>query len=116
MSFSDFATRTPAIWDYLFLAITLFATFSALPLEQVRQKYLSYAEDMSVKFPLKRARDRSNKGVLEELTSVLIKIAGHSGCAVWGVGLGRLVAGIVGSNPAQGMDVCSRLSVLCCPV
>jgi hypothetical protein len=32
------------------------------------------------------------------------------------VGLGRLVAEIVGSNPAQGMDVCPRLSVLCCPV
>jgi hypothetical protein len=32
--------------------------------------------------------------------------AGHSGRAVWGVGLGRLVAGIVGSNPTQGMDVC----------
>jgi hypothetical protein len=30
--------------------------------------------------------------------------------------LGQLVAGIVGSNPAQGMDVCPRLSVLCCPV
>jgi hypothetical protein len=29
---------------------------------------------------------------------------------------GRLVAGIVGSNPAQGMGVCPRLSVLCCPV
>jgi hypothetical protein len=42
--------------------------------------------------------------------------AGHRGRAVWGVGLGRLVAGIVGSNPAQGMDVCLRLSVLCCPV
>jgi hypothetical protein len=28
------------------------------------------------------------------------KIASHSGRAVWGVGLGRLVAGIVGSNPA----------------
>jgi hypothetical protein len=26
--------------------------------------------------------------------------AGRSGRAVWGVGLGRLVAGIVGSNPA----------------
>jgi hypothetical protein len=23
---------------------------------------------------------------------------------------------IVGSNPAQGMDVCPRFSVLCCPV
>jgi hypothetical protein len=43
-------------------------------------------------------------------------IAGHSGRAVWGVGLGRLVAGIVGSNPAEDMDVCPRLSVLCCPV
>jgi hypothetical protein len=32
------------------------------------------------------------------------------------VGLGRLVAGIVGSNPASGMDVCSRPSMLCCPV
>jgi hypothetical protein len=42
--------------------------------------------------------------------------AGHSGRAVWGVDLGRLIAGIVGSNPAQGMDVCPRLSVLCCPV
>jgi hypothetical protein len=41
---------------------------------------------------------------------------GYSGRAVWGVGLGRLVAGIVGSNPAQDMDVCPSLSVLCCPV
>jgi hypothetical protein len=40
---------------------------------------------------------------------VIIYGAGHSGRAVWGVGLGRLVAGIVGSNPAQGMDVCPRL-------
>jgi hypothetical protein len=31
--------------------------------------------------------------------------AGHSGRAVWGVGFGRLIAGIVGSNPAKGMDV-----------
>jgi hypothetical protein len=28
------------------------------------------------------------------------KCDGHSSRAVWGVGLGRLVAGIVGSNPA----------------
>jgi hypothetical protein len=41
---------------------------------------------------------------------------GHSGRAVWGVGLGRLVFGIVGSNPVQGMDVCLRFSLLCCPV
>jgi hypothetical protein len=32
------------------------------------------------------------------------------------MGLGRLVAVIVGSNPVQGMAVCPRLSVLCCPV
>jgi hypothetical protein len=29
---------------------------------------------------------------------------------------GRSNIGITGSNPAQGMDVCLRLSVLCCPV
>jgi hypothetical protein len=32
------------------------------------------------------------------------------------VGLGRLVAGIMGSNPASGMDVCPRPSLLRCPV
>jgi hypothetical protein len=37
-------------------------------------------------------------------------VAGHSGHAVWGVGIGRLVAGIVGSNVA----VCLRPSMLCC--
>jgi hypothetical protein len=42
--------------------------------------------------------------------------AGHSGQAVWGVGLDRWDTGILGSNPAQGVDVCPRLSVLCCPV
>jgi hypothetical protein len=47
---------------------------------------------------------------------VIVLLAGHSGRAVWDVGLGRLVAEIRGSNPAQGMDVCPRLSVLCCPV
>jgi hypothetical protein len=30
--------------------------------------------------------------------------------------LGRFDTGIVGLNPAQGMDVCPRLSVSCCPV
>jgi hypothetical protein len=29
---------------------------------------------------------------------------------------GSLLIGIVGLNPAQGMDVCLRPSVLCCPV
>jgi hypothetical protein len=28
----------------------------------------------------------------------------------------RLNIGITGSNPAWGMDVCPRISVLCCPV
>jgi hypothetical protein len=42
--------------------------------------------------------------------------AGHSGRAVWGVGRGRLGAGIVGSNSTQRMDGCPRLSVLCCPM
>jgi hypothetical protein len=28
----------------------------------------------------------------------------------------RLSIGIAGSNPAWGMDVCPRVSVLCCPV
>jgi hypothetical protein len=32
------------------------------------------------------------------------------------VGLDRLVAGIVGSNPAQGTDICPCLFVFCCPV
>jgi hypothetical protein len=43
--------------------------------------------------------------------------AGPGGRAVYGVvGLGLLVTGIVGSNPAQGMDVCLCVSALCCPV
>jgi hypothetical protein len=29
---------------------------------------------------------------------------------------GRSNVEIVGSNPARGMDVCLRFSVLCCPV
>jgi hypothetical protein len=40
------------------------------------------------------------------IVSTMSLKAGHSGRTVWGVGLGRLVAGIVGSNPAQSMDVC----------
>jgi hypothetical protein len=55
-------------------------------------------------------------GVLSDLIKVQHFWAGHSGRAVWGVGLGRLVTGIVGSNPTQGMDVCPPLSVLCFPV
>jgi hypothetical protein len=29
---------------------------------------------------------------------------------------GRMNAGIVGSNPSRGMDMCMRFSVLCCVV
>jgi hypothetical protein len=55
-------------------------------------------------------------GLLKYIISEPYKFyeAGHSGHAVWGVGLGRLVAGILGSNPAQG-----RMFVrvfLCCVV
>lgn len=32
------------------------------------------------------------------------------------MGVGRLVIGIVGSNPAEDKDVYPRLSVLCCPM
>jgi predicted secreted protein len=39
-----------------------------------------------------------------------------SGRAVWGAGLDRLDTGIVGSNPAQGMNVCPLLSACCCPL
>jgi hypothetical protein len=49
-----------------------FVTFSTLQFVQVKQKYLSYAEVIRVRFLLKRAGDRSNKDVLEKLTSVLI--------------------------------------------
>jgi hypothetical protein len=33
-----------------------------------------------------------------------------------GAGLGRSVAGIVGSNPARGKDVCHCIYMSCCPV
>jgi hypothetical protein len=36
--------------------------------------------------------------------------------AVLGEGLDRLDTEVVGSNPAKGMDDCSSISVLCCPV
>jgi hypothetical protein len=52
--------------------------------------------------------------VLLKYTSVVN--AGHSGCVVWGMGLDRSDTGLVGLNPAQGMDVCPCLSVLCCSV
>jgi hypothetical protein len=43
-------------------------------------------------------------------------MAGSGGRAVCVVGLGRLVAGIVGSNATRVMDVCICVPVLCCPV
>jgi hypothetical protein len=36
--------------------------------------------------------------------------------AVEGIGFGRLVAGIAASNPAEGMDVCICVYMLCCPL
>jgi hypothetical protein len=39
-------------------------------------------------------------------------LAGHGGRVIWGVGLSRLVAGIVGSNPARGVDGCLYVSLL----
>jgi hypothetical protein len=48
----------------------------------------------------------SHQTVVLNLIMLTILSAGHSGHTVWGEGLGRLVAGIVGLNPAQGMDVC----------
>lgn len=41
---------------------------------------------------------------------------GHNGCVVKDVGFGHLVAGIMGSNPTWGMNVCPHPSLLCCPV
>lgn len=41
--------------------------------------------------------------------------AGHSDRAISGVGLVLLGTGTAGSNPPQDMDVCLRISVLCCP-
>jgi hypothetical protein len=39
--------------------------------------------------------------------------AGPGGRAVKGVGFGRLITGIVVSNPVRGIDVCLCVSVLC---
>jgi hypothetical protein len=47
---------------------------------------------------------------------VAVENTSYSDHVVWSVGLERSDTGIVSSNPAQGMDVCPRLSVLCCPV
>jgi hypothetical protein len=49
------------------------------------------------------------------ITVIYIR-TGPGGGAVYGVGLGRSVTGIVGLNPARGMDVRLCISVSCCPV
>jgi hypothetical protein len=54
--------------------------------------------------------------ILLDLVTPTMFGASHSSHVVWGVVLDHSNAGIVGSNPAQGMDICLRLSVLCCPV
>jgi hypothetical protein len=54
--------------------------------------------------------------VAEWCRSQLPGNATHIGRSVWGVGLGYLVAGTVGLNPASGMDVCLRPFMLCFPV
>jgi hypothetical protein len=59
--------------------------------------------------PLRRKTDK-------RIQKTLCEDGGHSGHAICGKGLDRLNTGIVGSNPAQDMDVCPRLSVLSCPV
>jgi hypothetical protein len=51
--------------------------------------------------------------------SAALSVLKHTSCrSQWPCGLdrGRLLSRIAGSNPAQVMDVCPRLSVLCCPV
>jgi hypothetical protein len=47
---------------------------------------------------------------------VVVESADLSGRTVSSVDLGRLDTAIAGSNPAQGTDVCPRISVLCRPV
>jgi hypothetical protein len=53
---------------------------------------------------------------ISEALEIMYEYVVHSGRAVHGVGFGRLVTGIVRSNPARGMYVCLCVSVLCCSV
>jgi hypothetical protein len=53
---------------------------------------------------------------LLDLITVIMFGAAYSCRMVWGVGLDRSDTEVVGSNLVQGKDVCSLLSVLCCPV
>lgn len=47
---------------------------------------------------------------------VICIFAGHSGHAIWGLGLARLGTGIVVWNSAQAIEDCRRVYVLCCAV
>jgi hypothetical protein len=51
-----------------------------------------------------------------DISSIFVYITDPGGRALYGLGLDRFVTGIVGSNPARGMDVCLCVSVMCCPV
>jgi hypothetical protein len=48
----------------------------------------------------------------ENNIKIITKKAGHSGRAVWAVGLDRLDGETVGSNPLWGIDVCPRLIII----
>jgi hypothetical protein len=94
--------------------VSLISKFGAKPKSRWNSHKHTWQEsNTSVKW-IQMSQDRNQWWAL--LNMAINLFAGHSGRAVWGVGLGRLVAGIVGSNPAQCMDVCPRLSMLCCPV
>jgi hypothetical protein len=54
--------------------------------------------------------------VLLNLICLITFGTGPGGRAIQGVVVGRLVTGIMGSNPAGDMDVCLCVSVLCCLV
>jgi hypothetical protein len=54
-----------------------------------------------------------NSNVLQEERHTPVSIAERSEAST---AFGRSNVEIAGSNPARGMDVCPRVSVLCCPV
>jgi hypothetical protein len=56
--------------------------------------------------------DKSSPRPPEPFLLRSILILSSKACTVYD----RLNSGIAGSNPAWGMDVCLRVSVLCCPV
>jgi hypothetical protein len=62
----------------------------------------------------KRAAYPTNLIILDLFTKIIFG-ASHTSRAVRDLGPDRSDMGIVSSNLAQGMDVCPRLFVLCCP-